>query len=67
MKGNGKGAGKGERGRGEVRGERGNGGPGARPGGGAHGEVGKGKRLEEQKESAEDFQAKLMALKKKFK
>ena len=31
------------------------------------GEVAKGKPAEEQKESAEDFQAKLMALKKKFK
>jgi protein Tex len=36
-------------------------------GGGGHDEAGKGKRAEEQKESAEDFQAKLMALKKKFK
>jgi hypothetical protein len=31
------------------------------------GKVTKGKPAEEQKESAEDFQAKLMALKKKFK
>jgi uncharacterized protein len=36
-------------------------------GNGGHEDAGKGKRVEEQKESAEDFQAKLMALKKKFK
>jgi uncharacterized protein len=34
---------------------------------GGHGEAGKGKQAEEPKESPEDFQAKLQALKKKFK
>ncbi len=39
-----------------------------KPGGtGGHGEEGKGKRAEKPKESPEDFQAKLQALKKKFK